>query len=377
VTLVEISAPAAAQAEARVGAVLDRQHQSGRLTAAARAERLARIAYSASLEALGDTDFVIEAVIEEPETKRAVFARLSEIVRRDCVLASNTSYIDIDLLADVADAPERVLGLHFFSPAHMMRLVEVARGARTAAEATATALALARRLRKQPVLCRSGEGFIGNRLLMRWLLPCDFALEDGATPEQVDAALEAYGFAMGPYAVADLAGLDIAWAVRKRLAPRRDPAARTVAIGDLLCEAGRFGQKTGAGYYRYEGGKRRVDPDVTALIERVSAEKGIRRAPVPDALITARVHAAMVNEAALVLAEGVAQRPSDIDVVLVHGYGFPAWRGGPMHAADVLGIPAMLREVEALHAAFGAGFEPAPLLREMVLAGRSFADLNL
>ncbi len=374
VTLAEIPRALAAASD-RVNAVYDRQVRAGRLTEPARRERLERVAFTPVLDTLADSDLVIEAVIEDMAAKQAVFRRLSGMVRRDCVLASNTSYLDIDQLADVVDAPERVVGLHFFSPAHVMRLVEVVRPPRAAAEATATALAVARRLGKQPVLCGNGPGFIGNRLLMHWRLVCDFALEDGALPHEVDAAMEAYGFAMGWFGVADLAGLDIVWAVRNQVA--RDPHARESPVLGCLCEQGRLGQKTGAGYYRHEGGKRLPDPAVTALIIRAAAARGIERRAVPAEAIQQRVHAAMVNEAARVLAEGVAHRPSDIDVVLVHGYGYPAWRGGPMHEADAIGLPEMLRRIEALHAANGAGWAPAPLLHDMVAAGKRFADLNL
>ncbi len=376
VTLIEASPEAVHAAEARVAAVWERQAKSGRLTHAGHRERLGRVTYTNDMAALADCDLVIEAIVEDVAAKQAVFRQLSGIVRRDCVLASNTSYIDIDLMADVVDAPERVLGLHFFSPAHVMRLLEVVRAPRTSGEVAATALAVAKRLGKTAVLCRSGEGFIGNRLLMRWRQVCDFALEDGALPHEVDAAMEAYGFAMGYFAVADLAGLDIAWAVRKRLAAARDPHARYVKIADWLCELGRFGQKTGAGYYRHDAGKRLPDPEVTALIERASAEKAIPRQPAAAEIIQQRIHAAMVNEAARALSEGIAHRPSDVDVVLASGYGYPAWRGGPMHEADIIGIPEMLHRVEAMHAAYGAGWEPAPLLREMAAAGKRFADLN-
>ena len=377
VTLVETSPEAARAAEGRVAAVFDRQLKSGRLTASAHRERLDRLHYTTNLPALADCDLVIEAVIEDVAAKQAVFRQLSGIVRRDCVLASNTSYIDIDLMADMVDAPERVLGMHFFSPAHVMRLLEVVRAPRTSGEVAATALAVAKRTGKQAVLCRSGEGFIGNRLLMRWRLVCEYALEDGALPHEVDAAMEAYGWAMGYFAVADLAGLDIAWAVRKRMAATRDPAARYVKLGDWLCERGRFGQKTGAGYYRHEGGKRVIDPEVTALIEQARAEKSITPRAISPEVIQTRILAAMVNEAAKTLSEGIAHRPGDIDVVLVNGYGFPAWRGGPMHAADALGVAEILRVVEEMHAEYGAGWEPAPLLRETVAAGKTFSDFNL
>ena len=377
VTLVEVSAEALRAAELRISLVYERQVKGGRLTEAGLEARMARIRFATGLDALAGAALVIEAVVEDLAVKLDIFRRLSAIVRRDCVLASNTSYLDIDRMADVVDAPERVLGLHFFSPAHVMKLLEIVRGGRTAAAALATALALARRIGKVAVVAGVCEGFIGNRIFSRWRQQCDFLLEDGAYPQEVDAALEAYGFAMGPYAVADLAGLDIGWATRKRLAPRRDPRARYVPIADWICELGRFGQKTGAGYYLHANGRREVDPVVTALVERASAAKGIVRRAVPEAEIVERVHAAMVNEAAKILGEGVAQRPSDIDVVLVNGYGYPAWRGGPLHEADALGLAEVLRRVEAIHASDGPGWEPAALLRELVAAGRCFADLDL
>jgi 3-hydroxyacyl-CoA dehydrogenase len=379
VTLAEASAAALPAAEARIGAIYDRQIKSGRLGEPARQERQerqARIRLTAHIEALRDADLAIEAVIEDLPTKQNVFRALSQIVRRDCVLASNTSYLDIEALAECVDAPERVVGLHFFSPAHVMRLVEVVRASRSVPEAVATALAVAKRLGKQPVLCRNGAGFIGNRLLMHWRQVCEFAVEDGATPAEVDAALESWGIAMGYFAVCDLAGLDIVSAIGKRLAASRDPRARAAGTADLLCDRGRFGQKSGAGWYRYVDGKRQPDPEVLALIARAAAERGIPRRPIAAEAIQQAVHAAMVDEGCRVLSDGIARRPADIDVVLVHGYGFPAWRGGPMHAADAVGLPEMLRRVQALHIAHGAGWEPAPLLQDLSAGGRSFADLN-
>jgi 3-hydroxyacyl-CoA dehydrogenase len=376
VVLMEVSDAAIQAAEGRVRAVYDRHVASGRMSEATRGERLARIRFVTDLATLADSDLVIEAVIEELAVKQALFAQLSGLVRRDCVLASNTSRLDVNLLADQVDAPERVLGLHFFSPAHVMRLLEIVRADRTLPEVLATGLALAKRIGKQPVVAGVCNGFIGNRILAMWRRQCDFALEDGALPQEVDAAIEAYGFAMGPYAVADLAGLDLGLATRRAAAGSRDPRIRHVPIVDWICDLGRYGQKTKAGWYRHEGGQRLVDPVVTALVERASAERGITRRPVAAAEIQARVHAAMVNEGAKILAEGIAHRPSDIDVVLVHGYGYPAWRGGPMHEADELGLDVVLATVERMHAADGLGWEPAPLLREMVAAGRTFADLN-
>eukprot|EP01037_Dinobryon_pediforme_P009350 gene9349-9430_t len=376
VTLVEVTAEAVLAAETRVRAVYDRQVKSGRLSADAYAERLARLTFSFDMHSLADCDLVIEAIIENLEAKQTVFRKLSGLARRDAILASNTSYLDIDLLGDVVDNPERVLGLHFFSPAHVMKLLEIVRPARLSPAVLATALALAKRIGKQAVISGICDGFIGNRIFSTWRKQCDFALEDGALPHEVDRALESWGMAMGPYAVADLAGLDIGWAQRKRLAPTRDPAARYVPIADWIAEKGHFGQKTGAGYYLHREGKRENDPEVTALVERASAERGITRQPVSAERIQTRVLAAMANEGARILGEGIAQRPSDIDVVLVHGYGFPAWRGGPMHAADAAGLDLILATVREMHAESGPGWEPAPLLERLVAEGRDFGSLN-
>jgi 3-hydroxyacyl-CoA dehydrogenase len=376
VTLVEVTEAAVAAAEARVNAVLDRQLRTGRLTAQTHAERRGRIVYRHDLRAQRDADLVIEAVIEDLDAKRKVFRALSEIVRRDTVLASNTSYLDINLLADEVDAPERVIGTHFFSPAHVMRLLELVRTRRALPEALATGLALGRRMRKVAVVAGVCDGFIGNRLFYRWRMPCEYALEDGALPAEVDAALESYGFAMGPFAVLDMAGLDIDWAMRKRRAPTRDPRERYSPVYDQICEGGDFGQKTGTGYYIHKDGKRLANPKVEALILRAAAVRGITRQPITAEEIQQRVHAAMVNEGARILSEGIAARPSDIDVVLVHGYGYPAWRGGPMHEADAIGLDVVLKRVEAMHARDGFGWEPAPLLQELVGSGRRFADLN-
>jgi len=377
VALIELSPEAVRAAEGRVRTVYDRHLKSGRITEAVYAERMARIGFGTDLDRLRDCDIVIEAVIEELPAKLDVFRGLSAVVRRDCVLASNTSALNVNAMADVVDAPERVLGMHFFSPAHVMRLLEVVRADRTLPEVLSTAMTLARRIGKQAVISGVCDGFIGNRILAKWWRQCDFALEDGALPQEVDAAVEAYGFAMGPYAVADLAGLDIGWAQRKAAAPTRDPRIRYVPITDWLCEMGRFGQKTGTGYYLHKDGKRLIDPVVTELVERASAARQIRRRPVTAEEIQHRVHAAMVNEAAKILSEGIAQRPSDIDVVLVAGYGYPAWRGGPMFEADQIGLRTVLERVETIYARDGVGWEPAPLLQEMVAANRSFADLNV
>ncbi len=376
VTLVEVNPTAADAARQRVQAVYDRQLRTGRLSERLHEERTGRVRYESDLRTLRDCDLVIEAVIEDLDAKRAVFRALSGIVRRDTVLASNTSYLDVNLLADEVDAPERVLGMHFFSPAHVMRLLEIVRPARALPEALATSLAVARRLRKQAVVAGVCDGFIGNRILAKSRAQAEYALEDGALPADVDAALEAYGMAMGIFAVLDMAGLDVDWADRRRKAAIRDPRQRVVPVFEQICEKGRFGQKTGRGFYLYRDGQRLPDPDVTTLVEAASAARGITRRTVPPEEIQQRVHAAMVNEGANVLSDGIAARPADIDVVLVHGYGYPAWRGGPMHEADEIGLREILHRVEALHDASGLGWEPAPLLVELARTRKTFADLN-
>jgi 3-hydroxyacyl-CoA dehydrogenase len=377
VILVENGKETLQAAENRIAQLYHRHVSSGRMSKGERAERLSRIRFTTRLESLSDTDLVVESVPEELPLKQELFRRLSGIVRRDCILGSNTSRLNINLMADVIDAPERALGLHFFSPAHVMRLLEIVRADRTLPEALATALALARRIGKQPVIAGACDGFIGNRILSRWRAQCDFALEDGALPQEVDGAMKALGFPMGPYAVADMAGLDLGLASRRAAAATRDPRIRHSPIVDWICDLGRYGQKTGAGYYLHRDGKRLVDPVVTDLVLRASTERGIVRRDVPAAEIQTRVHAAMVNEGAKIVSEGIAQRPSDVDVVLVHGYGYPAWRGGPMHEADEIGLDVVLARVEQIYAANGPDWEPAPLLREMVAAGKRFADLNV
>jgi 3-hydroxyacyl-CoA dehydrogenase len=308
--------------------------------------------------------------------KQELFAALDRIVRPDCVLATNTSYLNPDEIAAVTTRPDRVVGMHFFSPANVMRLLEVVRARHTAPDVLATALAIGRKLRKLNIVTGVCEGFVGNRILASYRRQAEYMLEDGALPQDVDGAMEAYGFPMGPFAVNDLSGLDIAWARRKRLAATRDPRERYVKIADQLCEQGRLGQKTGAGWYRYAGGKREVDPAVTALVEAASRERGITRRSLAADEIQARIHATMVNEGAKILAEGIAARSSDIDLVLINGYGYPAWRGGPMFEADRIGLATVLAEVERMSARDGHGFEPAPLLLELARTAGRFADVR-
>ena len=337
VIAVEQTPEAAAKGRDRIAALLDRALKSGRLDADGQAARLDRLAVTANAAELADADLVIEAVFDDLAVKSELFARLGGIVRPDAILATNTSYLDPEIIAAATSGPERVLGLHFFSPANIMRLVEVVRCARTAPDVLATGIAVARKLGKLPVVCGVCEGFIGNRIFSAYRREAEFMIEDGALPHEIDAAMEAYGFAMGPFAVFDLAGLEIAWARRKRQAATRDPAARYVDIADRLCEAGRFGQKTGRGWYAYPDGKRTTDPEVTALIEASRSAKGVVPRSFGEQEITSRLLAAIADEGKAILAEGIAERASDIDLVMINGYGFPAYKGGPMFAAGIDG----------------------------------------
>ncbi|MBX3569665.1 MAG: 3-hydroxyacyl-CoA dehydrogenase family protein [Rhizobiaceae bacterium] len=333
VRVVERDGAAMQAGRGRIVALYERQIQSGRIDRTTADTRLTRLSFGAERAGLADCDLVVEAVFDELAVKQELFAALSGIVRPDALLATNTSYLDPDAIASVVANPERVLGLHFFSPANVMRLVEVVRAAQTAPRALATGLAIAKRLGKLGIVSGVCEGFVGNRIFTAYRRACDFMLEDGALPHEIDAALEGWGFAMGPYAVNDLAGLDISWARRKRQAATRDPAERYVSIADRLCEAGRLGRKSGKGYYAYEDGRRTVDPIVTDIVEAASREKGIVRRSIPAEEIVGRVLATMADEGKKILDEGIALRASDIDLVLINGYGFPAWRGGPMYLA--------------------------------------------
>jgi 3-hydroxyacyl-CoA dehydrogenase len=333
--------------------------EAGKLCAEVEAERVSRLRGSLDWDLIAEADLVIEAVFEELSVKQAVFRRLDALARPGAVLASNTSYLDLDAIAAVTSRPQDVIGLHFFSPANVMRLLEVVRGRATAPDALATGLAVGKRMKKLAVLTGNAFGFIGNRIYAAYRRQCEFMLEEGASPEQVDAALEAFGFAMGPFAVADMSGLDIAWRMRQAQAATRDPSLRYVDIPDRLCEAGRLGRKTGAGYYRYDPAAkgRRVDPAVPALIAESRARKGLVARVLDDEEIRRRALLAIVNEAALLLAEGVAERATDVDVVLVNGYGFPKWEGGPVFRARERGAEALQADLEWLAGCSGSGFK--------------------
>ncbi len=375
VTVVETDDAALERGRARIADIYDGQVARGRIDNAGRDARLGRIAFTTALEACTDADLYVEAVFEDMGVKKAVFERLDAVAPAGALLATNTSYLDVDEIAAATGRPEAVLGLHFFSPANVMKLIEVVRGAATAPEVLATAMKLSKRLGKIGVVAGVCDGFIGNRILNTYRRQAEYMLEEGAYPEQVDAAMVTFGFPMGPFAVSDLSGLDIAWANRKRLAATRDPRERYIEIADRLCEAGRLGRKTGAGWYRYGEGAKRGEPDdeVRAIVDAASAEKGITRRDFTAEQIQHRVLAAMVNEGAKILGEGIAARAVDIDQVMLNGYGFPRWRGGPMFYADQVGLENVLRDVREMCMAGGFGWTPAPLLVE--LAGKADGSL--
>ncbi|MDR0476970.1 MAG: hypothetical protein LBH14_03395, partial [Desulfobulbaceae bacterium] len=309
-----------------------RRAAAGKLDADAAKRLLDNVRMTLDWSALAQADLVIEAVFEDIEIKRTVFASIDRHARAGAVLATNTSYLDIDKMAGATARPRDVLGLHFFIPANVMKLLEIVRGGETSPEALATAMRFARTLGKQPVVTGNSFGFIGNRIYTTYRRHCEFMLEDGAWPEQIDTALQAFGFAMGPFAVTDLSGLDIPWRMRRAQAATRHPDERYVPILEHLCEQGRLGRNAGRGYYSYVDGKQSVETDavVREIIVNASVRRGIERREIGAAEIQRRALAAMANEAARLLGEGVAARASDIDVVLVHGYGFPRWRGGPV-----------------------------------------------
>ena len=324
-------------------------------------------------EDIGHADVVVEAVFEELAVKHEVFRTLDRVMKPGALLASNTSTLDIDAIAGATHRPQDVIGTHFFSPANVMKLQENVRGSATSFETIARAMQLAKTLGKVPVLAGNCHGFIGNRILYVYGRECDFLLEEGATPWQVDRALQGFGFPMGLYLMRDLAGLDVGWRVRKGREPSRDKSLRYSPVADRICEMGRFGQKTGAGYYRYEGRKATPDPEIEQLIESVASELGVKRRTVTDEEIVTRVLTSMANEGAKILGEGIAIRASDIDVTYLYGYGFPRHQGGPMFWAEQQGLDRVLETVKRYEAEQGVLWAPAGVLVERVKAGRGWA----
>lgn len=334
VTVIETTSDALARGRERVEGLLNRMVSSGRMTTEKRDAVLAQITWSTELSALADVDLVVEAVFEDMQVKIDLLSRLEPVIRPDCVIATNTSYLDINRMAECLHNPKRFVGMHFFSPAHIMKLLEIIRAEKTSPDTIATALFVAQRLKKIAVVAGVCDGFIGNRIFSRYRQQCEFMLEEGALPHHIDDALEAYGFAMGPFATSDLAGLDISWARRKQQASTRSPDTRYVPLADMICEKGRFGQKTGAGWYRYENGKRSIDPEINALVQAHAQSTKRPQLNFDADMIVNNVLNAMADEGAKILAEGIAASAEDIDLVLLNGYGFPTYRGGPMFAAQ-------------------------------------------
>ena len=342
----------------------------GGLDAAEMERRMGLITGVTELGAIGEADVVIEAVFEEMDVKKRVFANLDRVAKPNALLATNTSTLDVDQIARATARPQDVLGMHFFSPANVMRLLEIVRGAGTSFDALATAIALGRRLGKVPVTVGVCYGFVGNRMLARRSVETEHLLLEGALPQQIDAALTGFGFPMGPCAMMDLAGLDVGWRIRQGRGER-------ALIEDALCDAGHYGQKTGKGYFRYEAGSRMPLPDaeVEKIILDAASRLGINRRPISEEEIVERMVLPMINEGARILEEGIAARPGDIDVIWVYGYGWPVWRGGPMHYADQLGLPHIRDRLRFYADRSGdETLRPAPLLDRLAAEGRNFAN---
>jgi 3-hydroxyacyl-CoA dehydrogenase len=379
VCLIDADAQGLERGLARIRSNYAQTVQRGRMTEADVAQRMARIHGTLGLAAdagLAEVDLFVEAVFEDLALKQRLFRELDAVARPGAILATNTSGLDIDAIADATSRPQDVVGAHFFSPAHVMKLLEVVRTGRTAPDVIATLMALGPMLGKVSVLARVYPGFIGNALFRQYNREAHFLVEDGALPHEVDAALTRFGYAMGIFAVHDMAGNDVGYPTRKAQMATRDPHRRWNDLILKLVEQGRLGQKSGKGWYRYDAGSRTPlrDPELEAFVVAESARIGIVRRPVGEEEILERCLYGMVNEGARLLEQGIALRPSDIDIVYVTGYGFPAAQGGPMFMADRIGLDKVCAAVERLHAAHGVWWEPAPLLQQLAREGRSFAQ---
>jgi 3-hydroxyacyl-CoA dehydrogenase len=377
VTVVEVAREALDRGLGVVRKNYEATASRGRLTKDDVEKRMGLITGTTDFAAVSDADIVVEAVFEEMPIKKEVFAKLDGLAKAGAVLATNTSTLDVDEIASATKRPESVIGTHFFSPANVMRLLEIVRGKATSKETIATTMELARRIRKVGVLVGNCDGFVGNRMLAPYLREAEFLLEEGATPERVDKVIYDFGLPMGPFAMGDMAGLDVGWRIRKGKEATRNRRLRYSPIADRICEMGRFGQKTGAGWYRYEKGSRAPvpDPEIEALIAKTAKEGGIERRAVSDEEILKRCVYALVNEGAKILEEGFALRASDIDIIYIYGYGFPVHRGGPMFYADTVGPAAVYDDVCKLQKQHGELWQPAPLLERLAREGKKFRDL--
>ena len=376
VTILETSQEFLGKGLAVVRGNYERSAKKGRFTTEQVEQRMGLLTPTLDYADIGDVDLIIEAVFENMEIKKDVFAKLDAATKPECILASNTSTLDVNAIASVTKRPEKVIGTHFFSPANVMRLLEIVRGEKTSFETLATAQAVAKAINKIGVVVGVCDGFVGNRMLHYYGGQAEFMLEEGCLPHNIDDAIYDLGLAMGPLSMGDLAGLDVSWRIRQgRGLPERLPeGARYCGIPDLICERGRFGQKTGAGYYKYEKGDRTryPDPEIEALIVNYSQAKGIQRRDISREEIVERSMYALINEGARILEEGIAQRASDIDVIYVYGYGFPAYLGGPMFYADTIGLDKVYKRVCEFSEQDPASWQPAPLLKKLAKEGGRF-----
>ena len=352
-----------------------RMVRSGRISEAERDERLGLIEGVLDYDAVATADVVVEAVFENLDLKKQIFAKLDATMKEGALLASNTSGLDLDQMAATTGRPGDVVGMHFFSPANIMQLLEVVRGKETENGTLATAMALGKTIGKIPVVSANAPGFIGNRMLGGYTRQAGEIILHGALPEQVDKVIRDFGFNMGPFAMNDLVGLDLGWRARKMSGMKPEDRPLTAIVPDKLCDMGRFGQKSGAGFYRYPPGSRQgeADPEVAAIIEQASKDLGIERRTISDEEVRSRCLYPLVNIGAQLLEDGIALRASDIDVAYVYGYGFPKYRGGPMYYADQVGLANVYRDILSLHQQYGDAWRPAPLLKRLAEAGSSFA----
>lgn len=375
VTIIEASQANLDKGLARIEGNYDVTRQRGRLSAEDMAARMACISGAVDIAAVAEADLVIEAVFEEMEVKKSVFSELDRLAKDGAILATNTSTLDVDAIAAITNRPADVLGLHFFSPANVMTLLEIVRAEKTSKDIIATVLDLSKKLGKTGVVVGVCDGFVGNRMLAPYFRQCDFLVEEGALPQDVDRVMETFGFRMGPFRVYDLAGLDISWAIEKRRAETRPADERFSPLLERICDLGRYGQKTGAGWYAYKDGRTAVpDPLIETMLTDRSAEMNINRRDISDTEILQRCVYSLVNEGAKILEEGLAIRASDIDVIWQHGYGFPRWRGGPMFYADTVGLAEVVKTLDGFHAEWGDKWEPAALLRELAKACSTFKE---
>lgn len=362
---------------AGIRAELDNAIRSGRLTAAQAEEQTARIHPQLDWSGFDGVEVAIEAVFEDIELKKEVFRELDQQTQRSCLLATNTSSLDVDQIARATARPQDVVGLHFFNPATAMKVIEIVRGKATSTRALGAAFAFTRKVRKTGVLVGNGPRFVGNRLFFAYSFEAQLLVEEGATPDLVDLSLTRFGMAMGVFRVLDMAGIDLSWRVLQQSGYLPEQTGRTPVMQHWLYERGRFGKKTRKGWFAYgEDGQALVDPEVLALLELASRKARIVRRSVGEAEIVDRCLHALINQGARVLETNLAQRAGDLDVLLVHGYGFPAWRGGPMHFADQVGLDRVLAQVELLHQEYGSRWKPAPLLQRLVREGLTFRDFD-